>query len=452
MKKNFLSLLLILILSTTCIYGSDAYLNNLNVSRFLKKSTPFAITVDLRNNSTSGYTTCTVSWQLDDGAINTSTNINFSSPGIGQNSYYTHTHAALLNISTEGEHRFKIWINAPNEENLSNDTIVMDLIVLSDYAVNTTLFEIYGSTTCPSCPAGFAAANTIANTAGNAVACFIDDGTPAFANAQYYFYPKYFRSTSGYTPAGVFNMEEFGGAPINSASPLWVNSATQRAGRISPALMTINPSINSNTRELTVDMTTNLKYIDQGKYFVNLYILENGIVGTQSGGSSYTYNNVVRQMLDGLNGDSTVIPLIPTINTDYTKSYSYTIPASWNLNRLSLIGMVYLKNDTNYYYAVNAIKYTYDHTGISQYSSEVSDFAAAYPNPFASELSVQFNEKITNATLILMTIDGKVVVNETVSSDIGEVLNYNWSFLPSGVYFLKVVTTDKTMVKKIQKL
>ncbi len=452
MKTNKLTLLLVLILSTTSIFASDAYLTNLNISRYLKKNVPYTVAVQTRNYIASTYSWFNVSWQLDNGAINSSPTENFGSSGIGLYAYYDYEHPTVLNIPTEGSHRFKIWINAQNEENVANDTIVLDLVVLSDYTDKITLFEIYGSTTCPSCPAGFAAANTIANTAGNAVACFIKDGTPVFANAQYYFYPKYFRSTTGYTPAGVFNMEEFGAAPINSVSSSWVDNAILKANAISPALLTLNPSVNSTSRELTVDFTTNLKYVDQGKYFINLYILENGIVGAQSGGTNYTYNNVVRAMLDGLNGDSTLIPLNPVVNTNYTKSYTYTIPASWNLNRLSLIGMVFLKNDTSYYNALNVIKYTYDHTGISQYSSEDNDFATVYPNPFASELNVQFNEKFAYATLSLMTIDGKVIANELLNGSTDASYNYNWSFLPSGIYFVKIVSDEKTIVKKIQKL
>jgi hypothetical protein len=451
--KNFKTILttLCLFAFSSFLYSADAYLTNFNLHKFVKNNTPYALGVTVKNNSTSTFTTFNVSWQLDNGIINTSQNLNFSS-GLGQNSYYDFVHPVHLNISNDGEYQIKIWINAVGETNPSNDTIVKNIIVLNQYANMTSLFELYSSTTCPSCPAGLRMSDSVSKIPGNNVAVFVSNGTPVFQNATSYFYSKYFPTASGFTPAGIFNMGDFGQYTINSQSPTWPTTARNKSNQISPASIEIIPNLNSATRELSIELKANIKYIEDGQYFLNLYITENGITGSQSGtGGTFTYNNIVRAMLDGINGDSTTFPSSPLLNTNYTKSYTHIIPSNWNINRLSLIGILFIKKD-NKYNVVNSIKHTFDQTSIENISIVDNNLATIYPNPFTDIINIQFNQNIKNGTIELMTINGQIVTTKSITTDEGDQIQLNTLNISSGLYILKISSSDRVYYSKIQKL
>lgn len=71
-----------------------------------------------------------------------------------------------------------------------------------------------------------------------------------------------------------------------------------------------------------------------------LYIIEDGIIAPQSGGSSnYVHNNVMRDAISGTWGDAGIITS-NTSGTTFSEQYTYTPDTSWILHSMSLVAFV----------------------------------------------------------------------------------------------------------------
>jgi len=80
----------------------------------------------------------------------------------------------------------------------------------------------------------------------------------------------------------------------------------------------------------------------------------------------------------------------------------------------------------------------------------------AYPNPFNDQLTISLEHlNAENATITLLSSAGKIIMPPIKLSDSNDQTELNLSGstenLPSGIYFLKVVTENETIVKKIIK-
>jgi len=86
-------------------------------------------------------------------------------------------------------------------------------------------------------------------------------------------------------------------------------------------------------------------------------------------------------------------------------------------------------------------------TGIKK--DEVTWYISVYPNPVQNELKIHFDLKELNDFLLeIQDVTGRIMIQEShknVSS--GDIVILNLSDLVSGVYFLKILTTDFQQVK-----
>jgi Pregnancy-associated plasma protein-A/Secretion system C-terminal sorting domain len=76
---------------------------------------------------------------------------------------------------------------------------------------------------------------------------------------------------------------------------------------------------------------------------------------------------------------------------------------------------------------------------------------SVYPNPFASELNITYknaSEKMISGSIKLYDITGKIITTQTIQS---QKTSINVSNLPSGIYILKVFSSDKQQVFKLIK-
>lgn len=89
--------------------------------------------------------------------------------------------------------------------------------------------------------------------------------------------------------------------------------------------------------------------------------------------------------------------------------------------------------------------------GITQHGDR-ADQVRVYPNPTSGTVNVFFDRPTGNALLQLLTLQGRVVISrETSGSSDNQSLEMDLGPLQKGVYFLKVMTSSSTLVKKIVK-
>jgi len=113
----------------------------------------------------------------------------------------------------------------------------------------------------------------------------------------------------------------------------------------------------SNTRQLDIDVQAHFVDTVYGDIRFNCYIVEDSVVGpAQANGENdnpnsayfglgdpivnYPHPNVVRRMLGSSWGTAGVIADTVFPGDTFSHGYSYTLPASWNDDRISLVAMV----------------------------------------------------------------------------------------------------------------
>ncbi|GAB4249177.1 MAG: hypothetical protein Kow0079_01730 [Vicingaceae bacterium] len=144
---------------------------------------------------------------------------------------------------------------------------------------------------------------------------------------------------SGY-PAGSINREQFPASDNNTAMgrSAWADAAAVMFTQVSPVNIGAQTSYNSSTRELTIDVeayyTSNSP---QSMNFLNIALIQDSILGPQTGGTTYNPSNyvngqyvhskVLRDMITGQWGDTIYNT---TQGSLFTKQYTYTLPTSIN--------------------------------------------------------------------------------------------------------------------------
>lgn len=423
-------------------FAGDAILTELTLHKYIKTSVPRPIKAKARNLTGSNITSFTIGWRLNNGVIKTSQAFNIGGGGLTTASFvYAEDYLNTLTVSTQGQNTIKVWITAVGDSNHTNDTITFNFKALSvnNYVNKVNLVEESSGNWCPSCPPASTALESIKALPNTAVAAFHTGDIYENTEADTYF-ESYFPTTTIYTPAAIFNMGESGGYPLHSQSNVWVTDMNDRSNRITTVAMTMNPTYNTVTRQLDVSVTSTFKYSETGDYYVNVYIVEDGIVGTQVNATNpYTHNNVIRKMLGGI-GTPGIIPTNPVVNTDYTNSYSFVLPSTWNVNNLRLIGLVYRKDGTQKT-NLNAMNYQF-----SQILS-TADFSF-YPNPATVQISIENISLNIGDIVSIHNLEGQLLLQKNVDS---ETMNFNISEFATGVYLIKVKTENGLVVKKFIK-
>ncbi len=147
---------------------------------------------------------------------------------------------------------------------------------------------------------------------------------------------------SGY-PAGTVNRHQFtmtqGGGTAMSRGD-WNSASSQLLSQVSPVNVGIQASIDMATSTLTVDVEvyyTGSQTVSTN--MLNIAVVQNGILGPQSGGSTYnptaidpatglyTHNHMLRHMMTGQWGESI---MDVTQNTLYSNQFTWTMPTNIN--------------------------------------------------------------------------------------------------------------------------
>ncbi len=105
---------------------------------------------------------------------------------------------------------------------------------------------------------------------------------------------------------------------------------------------------NPVTRELTVNLTSDFIASVSGDLRMNCVILEDNIVGEQSGvDGSYTHRHVARKYLGGAWGVDAGIPNNVNAGQSYNHQFNVTLPNDWDEEQISVVGLVQRYNGDN---------------------------------------------------------------------------------------------------------
>ena len=238
----------------------------------------------------------------------------------------------------------------------------------------------------------------------------------------------------------------------------------------------LDPQLNTVTNELSVtvngqflqDLTGDYRFVailaedsvhgTSGTYGqTNYYSIDDyGYAGPMQGyefmsgqipASQMYYDFVGRALISDVKGTAGSLPATLTNGNIYSHNFTYTVPASFNINRLSVVAFVVKYSTGDVLNSGKSdLKFV---TGIENEVANASLFL--YPNP-ASQ-TAYLDMKITKPETVsiqMVNLLGQTVYAENLGTINGnQMIPMSVSNLPSGIYQLKVSVGDQVMTKKL---
>ncbi|MEZ4738613.1 MAG: Omp28-related outer membrane protein [Flavobacteriales bacterium] len=348
-------------------------------------------------------------------------------------------------------HTLEVWITTAVDTDPSNNLVTITFTALNNYADKVVLLEGRTETWCQYCPTANTVTNGLRNNPDFAVVKFHTADQFEFPDGDAY-YGQY---NVTFTPAAMLDMGEYGDYIINSQSGGWEAAMTSRAAGVSPAILVMSPSLNHTTRVLTVSITAHFTYSFTGPFKLNVYVVEDLVPGPQTNGgagSNYIHNGVMRAMLGGSAGTSGVVPNTPVVGTNYTQTYTYTVPANFKLADLRLVGVLEHSLGAGNRYCVNAVNSGASQVGISDLTL-AGDRFSVFPNPFENSVMVHVKDLSGPASIDLFSLDGRNVFqrNVVLNAEGYSNVDLDGAGLAEGAYLLRIVTSEGSATQRILK-
>lgn len=85
---------------------------------------------------------------------------------------------------------------------------------------------------------------------------------------------------------------------------------------------------------------------------------------------------------------------------------------------------------------------------VSQNKDEAVQVTALYPNPTTGQFRISFTKALQHAQVIFIDLGGHVMQQRSVS---GNLLDFDISSFPAGVYWIKIADGDNRLVYKVIK-
>jgi len=263
---------------------------------------------------------------------------------------------------------------------------------------------------------------------------------------------------------------------------VWKNKVITQLAVSSPVAVGITVTYNSITRIVNATVTTDFVAIISGDMRINLWIVEDSVVGSGYGYDQHTYdyNNSESPFyhvgVEGTNADSIpgyvhrhvlrgaaspawgtagVIPSSVSNGQNFSTDYTYTIPSAWDENQITLVAFVsYYDVSINNRSVLNAEKISLlSTTGINDHGNNlISIIPFTYPNPSRGLTSIEFssaNSSPVNIDIYNLLGENVLAVQKGVFSSGKNTVTFDAGKLESGVYLISVKTEAGANVNKL---
>lgn len=456
----------------------DARLDQLNLPKIAQVGTNVPVSGTIKNNGTNTLTSIYVNWSANGGTVNTDT----VSLNLSTSNSTTFTHSMNLTAANVGNFtNLKVWLSSPNggvDLNKGNDTLNAQVFVNTGVTVSRkAVLEEFTTAGCQFCPDGAVVVEQVLAANPNVIgigvhSCF---GTDAMTNSS----SSGLCSTLGNQSAPTAMIDRIiypGETSAAVGRSTWQARANARSLEGSPVGINMTGTYNAATRAVSVTVAANfVDYTLPGNLNMTLSLLEDSVTGTGSGyNQSNAYNNqaghqyagkgnpivgyihrhVLRANLPSTFGDATVIPASVALNTPYSKTFTFNVPATWNAERMSFVGMVnYAGPGIENYQILNAEELHIGQlaTGIEKQASSVQSVELS-PNPTEDYSYIRFNlTQNSNVTVSVFDITGKLVQLQNLGqlSKGKQQAIVDATALENGFYFVNLKVGENQITKKI---
>ncbi|MBP6625341.1 MAG: Omp28-related outer membrane protein [Chitinophagaceae bacterium] len=162
---------------------------------------------------------------------------------------------------------------------------------------------------------------------------------------------------------------------------------------------------------LNVNTTTKFWSANNGDFYVNVYLVEDGVMNIQNGQTgTVAHHDVLRGGVTGTWGSSIVNGAV-TANQTFNKSFTYTIPATWDKAKLQVVTIIWKKVGSDYQF-INA-------NNVANAPAGVTDILEAgnirmYPNPTANYLNISMDiDESTEISYDVFDMRGQLVYTQS---------------------------------------
>jgi len=263
----------------------------------------------------------------------------------------------------------------------------------------------------------------------------------------------------------------FDKVPHTRSNNAWADHTALRVNASSPVDVSITHTYNETTR--VINATISADFVDYAGWDIrfNLFIVEDNVVGSGSGydqvnyfnttsGSpyeglgnpivGYKHRHVLRAVPSGVPGTSGVVPAIVNPGGQYSQSYTYTIPTTYDKSEMSLIGFLSYYNATepgnnDILNVATPVK-----VGIDENIANKSLEGDFFPNPVSDLGMLSFHLNNTESVLVeVRNMLGQQVkvVREGKLTPGNHKFAVNVSDLSEGIYYVNI--NEQRLTKKI---
>jgi hypothetical protein len=393
-----------------------------------------------------------VTYNVDGGSnvdTHTVTGLNL---GIGE--IYEFTHDIPLNLSQNGNYTINVIVSNPNtfEDNTANNSLFSNLLISDNAVIRTVLLENFTTAVCPNCPpahdnienwiSGEENIIWLAHHAGY----YTDDFTIPENTSLMAFYNA---GGSTYAPAIMLDRKFL--SPDSDPGPVFFPASTYTPALITQQINT--PSFITLNIDGNIDTATNMVNIDLSGTFhadflddlrIGLYIMENGLEGTQSGASgTYIHDHVMRDAISSTFGDDEFENTLTDDN--FSIEYQYTLDETWNTENCVLVAWVSKWDSGNINNREILQSAKKDISALSIHNSILSfgDVnVSIFPNPASNQLTI---ENAESSEILIYNQIGQLVYNQTINDYSHHI---NTSSLSEGNYIIKLIFNDSLATQK----
>ena len=424
-------------IAITPIQANDATMNSVQLNALYLAG----------NSGLNPITNVDVNWQVDNGAIFSST---LSGLNLLSDQTMAFTHNDIWN-ATAGQHIVNIWVTNTNGADMdnSNDLISKNVSVASNSVNRFSLFEKFTSSTCPPCASFDVGFGPFYNVNKSNLALinyqvnWPSTGDPYFTSEvntrrQYYgvnFAPNMFIDSEDRTDSSAAGLNANLAAAI--AKPAYFGLAATYA-------------IIGNNVEVNVNITP---YLD-GVYKLYIAVVEKVTTGNATTNGETEFKNVMMKMVPNANGTVLTCTHDLTINTNFTANVAngtYINPAltgtaltaasnkihTEDINDLEVLVFV---QDADSKMIMQAAKAS-SLLAIDTFNTQSG--VKLYPNPSTGII------KITTEDIIqieVVDILGKIVFTE---SNLSNNTTIDCSGLQKGIYVAKISSRNTIYTQKL---
>lgn len=435
------------------------------VSSYAAQNSTVDVSLTVRNQGSAALTSFDVTYTVN-GSDEQTVNVT----GINVASFANYTYTLPVLMTTLGANTINITVSNPNNDTDSDNSDNSTSCSTNVYDPSTTtqrtvVMEHFTTARCPNCPSGHerigAAYQSVQDRViwiAHHVGYYTDNMTINESNQMLTFFND---GGSTFAPAWMLdrsydNVNDKSEYPGPAFFPDGTESTVLNNALARPAFATVNISnmtYDPQTRQLSVTVSGEfLQSIAFDSPRLSLYIMQDGIWGTQSGANGrYEHNHVIRACISDVWGDTDPFEsTTPTAGDTYTKTFNYTLPTSFTANHCWLAAFVSnYSSDVMNCAILNGAKTGYlmegddPTTGIGDVQASMN--VVTYPNP-ATEMVYVTTESAISSFEMVDALGRKVMGNENLNADI---LELNVSDLNAGIYFITITTEHGTATQRV---